>query len=84
MEARRGIGIASVVVGAIFVVVGALDWGYLFLWSNGSSFCSGNRCYQTIAEPAPWYFVTVLPAGIVVLVIGIYLLARRGWAGPGR
>jgi hypothetical protein len=82
VDARRGVGIASVVAGAIFTAVGALDWGYAFVWNGAGPFCSGNTCYQTIAEPTPWYFLVVLPAGLIVLLTGVLLLARRGQAGP--
>ncbi|HYM38706.1 MAG TPA: hypothetical protein VEY12_00990 [Thermoplasmata archaeon] len=77
----RTLGIASVVVGAVLTGIGALDfWVYLFWRTGGNAFCSGNTCYQIIAEPPPWYYAAVLPAGLAVLVTGILLVRRGGRA----
>ena len=65
-------------VGGVLAALGALNWIYALFWGPGSSYCSGNGCYQTIGQPIPWYSWAVLPVGLVLLFVGVLPLVRGG------
>ncbi len=70
------------VAGGVLASLGAWVWYAAFLWRPSAYTCTGSTCYVTIVEATPWYPLAVLPIGLALVLVGVVILARRGYRGP--